>query len=199
MNALDVTGAAALGVVLGVVTGMPIGVVNVAIVEAATRGERRYASHIGIGGALADTVHASIAFVGVGRVVTDYPQYTRAMAIVAAALVVGYALLALRRHRIVAPRHRRYGVVTGLVLTLPNPAALAAWIAVAAVVWPTIDLVAALAVGIGVGVGSALWFVLLARFAAALPPEHRIVRWLPRIAIVLLIAIAVLGVVRAFG
>jgi threonine/homoserine/homoserine lactone efflux protein len=73
VSAADVAGAAALGGVLGVVTGMPIGIVNVAIVEAATRGERRFATGIGIGGALADTVHTTIAFVGVGHVVERHP------------------------------------------------------------------------------------------------------------------------------
>lgn len=74
MSFPDVAGAAVLGVVLGVVTGLPIGVVNVAIVEAATRGERRFAIEIGLGGALADAVHAAIAFLGVGRVANHVPQ-----------------------------------------------------------------------------------------------------------------------------
>src|SRR5690606_22150843 len=60
---LDAIAAAALGVGLGAVTGMPIGVVNVAIVDAAVRGERRFATGIGIGGALADAGHAALAFI----------------------------------------------------------------------------------------------------------------------------------------
>jgi threonine/homoserine/homoserine lactone efflux protein len=193
----DVAGAAVLGVVLGVVTGMPIGVVNVAIVEAATRGERRFAIQIGLGGALADAVHSAIGFVGVGHIVTAHPQWSRAMAIVAGCVVVGYALLALRQHQVAEPRRRRYGVLTGLLLTLPNPAALGAWIAVAAAVWPAIHVVPALVLAACVGAGSALWFALLARWVAALPADHRVVRWLPRIAIVLLVAIAGFGLGRA--
>jgi arginine exporter protein ArgO len=192
----DVAGAAALGFVLGVVTGIPIGVVNVAIVEAATGGERRYAIHVGLGGALADTVHSAIAFVGVGHVVAAHPPWTRAMAIGAACIVTGYALLSLRRHRIAEPRRRRFGVLTGILLTLPNPAALGAWIAVAAALWPSIEVVPALVLAACVGLGSAVWFALLARFVAALPAEHPAVRWLPRVAIVVLVALAVTGVVR---
>lgn len=195
MSLPDVAGAAVLGVVLGVVTGMPIGVVNVAIVEAATRGERRFAIQIGLGGALADTAHAAIAFIGVGRVAHALPE--RAMAFASAAIVLGYALLALRRSHVDAAPPRRYGVVTGLVLTLPNPAALGAWIAVAAALWPTIDLVPASVLALGVGAGSALWFTLLARVVAALPPSHPLVRWLPRVAIAMLVAIAAFGIVRA--
>jgi threonine/homoserine/homoserine lactone efflux protein len=192
----DVAGAAALGLALGVVTGMPIGVVNAAIVEAATRGERRFAIHIGLGGALADAAHAAIAFAGIGRIVTDSSR--KAMALVAAGVVLAYAVLALRRQRIESPPPRRYGLATGLLLTLPNPAALGAWVAVAAVLWPTIELVPALALAAGVGVGSALWFALLARVIAALPAEHPVVRWLPRIAMIFLVAIAGVGLVRAF-
>lgn len=195
MSIADVAGAAALGLALGVVTGMPIGVVNVAIVEAVTRGERRFALHIGLGGALADAVHAAIAFAGVGRIVTDGSR--KAMAIVAATVVIAYAVLSVRRQRIESPQPRRYGVATGLLLTLPNPAALGAWVAVAAALWPTIALAPALGVAAGVGVGSALWFALLARVIAALPAGHAAVRWLPRVAMGLLIAIAGVGLVRA--
>jgi threonine/homoserine/homoserine lactone efflux protein len=197
VNIADVVGAAALGFALGVVTGMPIGVVNVAIVEAATRGERRFAVHIGLGGALADTVHAAIAFAGVGRLVPDGARTS--LAVVSAIVVLGYALLALRRQRIEAPPPRRYGLVTGLLLTLPNPAALGAWIAVAAAVWPAIDVVPALVLGVGVGAGSAVWFALLARVIAALPAEHAVARWSPRIALVLLVAIAGVGLVRSLS
>ena len=198
MSVLDVAGAAVLGIALGVVTGMPIGVVNVAIVEAATRGERRYAIHVGIGGALADAAHAAIAVVGGGRLVTEKPEHARTLAVVASLVVFGYALLALRRRTLVSPRPRRYGIATGILLTLPNPAALGAWIAVAAALWPRIALAPALALAAGVGAGSAAWFAVLARFIASLPAHHRVVRWLPRIALALLVALALAGLVRAF-
>lgn len=199
VSAADVAGAAALGGVLGVVTGMPIGIVNVAIVEAATRGERRFATGIGIGGALADTVHTTIAFVGVGHVVERHPAWLQGMAVVAAVIVIGYALLALRRPRIAEVRRRRRGIVTGLALTLPNPAALGAWIAIAAAVWPSIATVPALVLALGVGLGSAAWFTLLARTIAALPADHRVTRWVPRIALGLLVALAAFGLGRAFA
>ena len=151
MSIADVAAAAGLGVGLGVVTGMPIGVVNVAIAEAASRGERRFAAGIGVGGALADTVHAAIAFVGIGHVVAHHPGWTQAMAVAAAAIVLGYAVLAMRRPRLAPVRRRRLGLVTGLALTLPNPAALGAWIAIAAALWPTIGTLPALVLAASVG------------------------------------------------
>lgn len=198
MSVSELAAAAGLGLTLGIVTGMPLGVVNVAIVDAATHGRTRFAVGIGIGGAVADTVHSAIAFVGVGHVLSHYPTATRAFAIAAALVVAGYAVLAWRMRSHPAPATpRRYGVVTGLFLTLPNPAPLAAWVAVAGAVWPTIPRGSAVVLAAGVGVGSALWFTALARFIAGLPREHRVTRVLPRIALVLLAALAIVGLVRA--
>ncbi len=193
----ELAAAAGLGLLLGIVTGMPIAVVNVAIVDAAVAGKRAFAIGIGVGGAIADTVHSGLAFVGVGRVITARPEWIRIAALVAAAVVVGYAVLSWRGRTRRAPA-RKHGIATGLLLTLPNPAALGAWIAVAALVWPQISTVGGLVVAAGVGLGSAAWFTTLARFVAA----HRdapILRIVPKIAIALLVVLAAAGVARAFG
>jgi len=192
---LDVAIAAGLGIVLGAVTGMPIGVVNVAIVDAALRGEKRFATGIGIGGAIADTVHSALAFVGIGHLVAAYPTWNRVLAIAAAVLIIGYALFGARRITAAKPRAGS-GILTGLALTLPNPAPLAAWAAVAASIWPSITTPLALVLAVGVGVGSAAWFALLAHWIAALPRDGRVARTLPKIALVLLVAVALVGVAR---
>ncbi len=156
--------ALALGLTLGVVTGMPLGLVNVAIVEAASAGRLAYASRLGLGGALADAIHAAIAFVGVGGVVTERVEWKIGGAI-ATAIVVGlysWRVWHRRRHA----REQRHALLAGVMLTLPNPAALTAWVAVAAVVWPSIDTPRALVLALGVGLGSAVWFVALARFVS---------------------------------
>ena len=48
----------------------------------------------------------------------------------------------------------------------------------------------------GVGAGSALWFALLARWIGRVRPDHPAVTAIPRVALVLLVAIAVVGVAR---
>lgn len=187
--------AFALGLALGVVTGMPLGVVNVAVAEAAVAGRARFAIGIGIGGAIADSIHAGLAFVGVGRTIASHPEWTRAMAIVAGVVVVGYAALAWRARRAPVESGTHRGIPTGLLLTLPNPAALGAWIAVAGAVWPGISVGGGLAVAAGVGVGSAVWFTAFARWIAA-HRDRRAARLVPRVAVVLLVAIAVVSVAR---
>jgi len=162
-----IAAAAGIGFVLGIVTGLPLGLVNVAIVEAAAAGRARFAARIGIGGALADGVHAAIAFLGVGRLVEDRGEYVRVLAIASVAIVVAYAasVVRRRRRREIQSGHGR-GILVGIGLTLPNPAALAAWVAVAAAVWPDIPIAGALVLALGVGLGSALWFTQLARWVA---------------------------------
>jgi threonine/homoserine/homoserine lactone efflux protein len=193
----ELAAAAGLGLGLGVVTGMPLGVVNVAIIDAAARGRMAFAIGIGLGGAFADAVHAALAFVGAGRLAAASPAWTRAMGIAAAVLIAGYAIAAWRGRAVTTAPPRAYGVVTGVLLTLPNPAALAAWLAVAVALWPTISTAGAIVLALGVGLGSAAWFTVLARWIAALPLDHRFRRVAPRVAILLLVAIAALGVVRA--
>lgn len=160
-----IAAAAGIGFVLGVVTGLPLGLVNVAIIEAAAAGRERFAARVGIGGAIADSVHAAIAFLGVGRIVEDRGEYVRVLAIASVAIVVAYAASVVRRRRRrESTSGHGHGLLVGIGLTLPNPGALAAWVAVAAAVWPDIPLAAALVLATCVGLGSALWFTLLARW-----------------------------------
>lgn len=179
---------------------MPLGVVNVAIVDAAAAGRRRFALGVGIGGALADAAHALIAFAGVGRAVTSRPELMRWLAIGAAVLITGYAIVAWRAR----PQHRpatddsrgSRGVATGALLTLPNPGALAAWVAVAASIAPRAELAEAAVLAAGVGAGSAGWFALLAQLVSRMRPDHRALRIIPRVALLALVGIAIYGVAR---
>jgi threonine/homoserine/homoserine lactone efflux protein len=211
---VELLAAAALGLGLGVVTGLPLGVVNVAIVEAALAGRRGFAIGLGLGGALADGVHAALAFAGTGQLVTAHPAAMRVLAVVAAALICGYAVAVWRgrapgtggRHtphehgHALGPGHGRVplpAITTGAMLTLPNPGALAAWVAVAAAAWPDASLVEASVLAAGVGTGSAAWFTVLARLAGKLPRDHAVVRVVPRLAVLALVAIAIAGLARA--
>jgi threonine/homoserine/homoserine lactone efflux protein len=163
--------------------------VNVAVVELAAR-DRRAATWLGVGGALADAIHAAIATIGWGAIVTRSPTATRSLAIASAIIVVGYAIYIVRAR----PKRReirRSGIgafATGLALTLPNPGALMAWTAVAAAIDPSPVM------AIGVGVGSAAWFAALARLAGTIRIDER--RWLVWLVGVVLVAIAGVGVAR---
>jgi threonine/homoserine/homoserine lactone efflux protein len=200
----DLAAALGIGLALGMLTGMPLGVINVAIVDAALARESRYARGLGIGGALADTAHALLAFVGLAHVVTARPALERALAIVAAVVIIAHAVMSWRRHRSPTATSATQidsttrGIASGVALTLPNPAALGAWVAVAVVLWPSASTSIAIALAVGVGIGSAAWFVMLARLVARVSPDHRALRFVPRVALVLFVGIAALALVRAF-
>jgi threonine/homoserine/homoserine lactone efflux protein len=220
VNALGVVRAAGFGAGLGVATSMTPAVVNVSIVDAAAAGRRWFATGLGLGGGAADAVHAALAFAGVGSVVIADPRLVRGLAIGAAAVIVGYAVFAWRRRRgpiraedaaraddrhasggaltqPARPAQLGRGAVTGFLLTLPNPAALGAWVAVAAAAWPDAEPAEAAVIAGGVGVGSAVWFTLLARWVSRVRRDHPALAWIPWIALAVLIALAALGVVRA--
>ena len=185
---------------------MPLGIINIAIVDAVVAGRRRAAIGIGIGGALADTIHAALAFVGVGQLLLARPDLVRVLAFAAAALIVGYAIFtwrapkresrALTRPASITRRGFTWvGIATGFLLTLPNPGALSAWVAVASL-WPVATTAEAITLAAGVGIGSALWFTFLAHLVGKLPSDHRALRFIPKIAIGALLAIAIVGIVR---
>ncbi len=188
MAGAELIAAAGIGIGLGVVTGVPLGVVNVAIVEAANRRGWRAAAGIGVGGALADGSHAAVAFGGVGRAIAVRPTLATTLYVVSGVLLIAYAVWLLRAPRAASPTAVARsdggfgrGLATGIGLTLPNPAALGAWIAVAAAVAPGAGLVEAAITGLGVAVGSGAWFVALARLAArgavtAIAPRRGITR-----------------------
>lgn len=162
--------AAGVGLALGVVTGLPLGVVNVAIVELAAR-DRRAALGVGLGGALADTVHAGLAFGGIAAAVLDRPRLAAVLALATGLVLVAYAVVLVRGRGPAVTSGKRTatglarGVVLGASLTLPNPGALAAWVAVAAALAPP-STAQGLVTAAGVGVGSAAWFATLAVVAA---------------------------------
>jgi L-lysine exporter family protein LysE/ArgO len=196
-----VVNALGLGLALGAITGMPLGIVNVAIVDAALARARRHALGLGLGGATADTVHAALAFLGIGRLVTAHPEWLRALAIAAAVVMLGYAVFAWRKHHVakqVSGGSVAAGFASGLALTLPNPGALGGWAAIAAALWPAATTSESIAFAIGVGIGSAVWFTVLGRIVGKIRPDHPALRVVPRLALALFVVIAIVGVVRAF-
>jgi threonine/homoserine/homoserine lactone efflux protein len=196
--------ALVVGISLGALTGLPLGVVNVAIVEAAAQRGARAASGIAVGGALADGVHAALAFGGVGGAIVARPAVKVVLHAIAGVVLVGYAVVIWR-----AKAHDRAardvpvgfgrGVLAGVGFTLPNVAALGAWMAVAAALPPT-SVVGGLVTAAGVAAGSAAFFLALARLAArgsALPGASR--RRLTHAVAVVLACLGLAAISRAAG
>lgn len=203
--------AALAGIGLGVITGMPLGVINVAIVHAASQDQLRRAYGLGLGGALADGVHAALAGIGVApRLLSS--SWAPLFAVIAGGVIAAAAISMWRQGarptRDVAPAENANaaggarpssdslgrGFAAGMGMTLVNAAALAAWVAVATA-WPVPTRKMAGAAATGVAIGSALWFTLLARWVHR-RRHHRWLRHTPRAAAVLLVGLAIVGILR---
>lgn len=215
--------AALAGIGLGVITGMPLGVINVAIVHAASQDQLRRAYGLGLGGALADGIHAALAGVGVApRLLSS--SWAPLFAVIAGGIIAAAAISMWRQGsrsaRDVAPspspspsplnagaenanaagearpssNSLGRGFAAGMGMTLVNAAALAAWVAVATA-WPVPTRKMAGAAATGVAIGSALWFTLLAGWVHR-RRHHRWLRHTPRAAAVLLVGLAILGILR---
>lgn len=186
------------GAALGAVTGLPLGIVNVAVVTTAAAEGPRPATRLGAGGATADAVHALAAFVGLAPALLARPRLVSVAGVIAgAACLLMAAHLAFRRRPTVRAPNRPGGFWLGVGLTLPNPAALSAWLAVAAAVGP-VAIPTAAAIAVGVGLGSAAYFAALARLAARAqrPPPAAV---LDRVAAVALAGLGAVALVRALA
>lgn len=205
----ELAGALGLGLGLGVVTGLPLGVVNVAVVATAGRDGARAGTWLGLGGALADTTHATVAFAGLGPVIAARPRLAEALAIASGVLLLIVAAYLARPRRAPAsaaaevdragrPHRGLLGsVAAGAALTLPNPGALAAWVAVAAALGPHRSVAAAVVTALGVGAGSALYFAGLARLAARSARHLVRPRWLDRGAALVIAVVGLVALARA--
>jgi threonine/homoserine/homoserine lactone efflux protein len=204
---VELAAAFGVGVVLGAATGIPLGVLNVALVDAAIRGGARHANGIAIGGAVADAVHALLAFAGLAPLLLAREDLRRGLVIASAAIVLAYAAVVVLRPRVMPPMPSGAlpvrpgfgrGIATGLALTLPNPAPLLAWVAVAGAVLPRATLATAIAGALGVLLGSAIWFLGLARIAARGKLEGRAARLAPVVVAVLMVGVVGVALWRVF-
>lgn len=168
----------AIGLALGVATSVPIGLANVAVVDAGLRHGRRRALSIAAGAAVADFVHSGLAFAGVGPLIETHAWLPRLFFVASGLAITAYGVHVLRSSRSVSnttgeaapaataePARARSGVLVGLLLTLTNPAALLAWLVVAGALHPG-TMVRGVAIAAGVGVGAFGWFAVLALWSS---------------------------------
>jgi threonine/homoserine/homoserine lactone efflux protein len=196
-----------LGALAGAITGVPIGPVNVAIIDAAYRHHVKRAVAVGMGGALGDFFYASLGIVGVGRFLSAHAVIPPILYGVSGVALIAYGLITVRSQPpdpTGAPTSdgapQRYfwsGFGLGAALILLNPAALITWVFLGSQV--ASDSVAeGWAAAVGVGVGSCAWFVFVA-YAA----DHgkRVLgdkaRWITRVVGVVLLGVGVFSLGRA--
>ena len=207
---VTVIGLFAIGVAIGALTGVPIGPVNVAVIDSAYRHTLRRAFAVGLGGALGDFVYSTLGIVGIGPYLQAYPVLPRVLYGVSGAVLIAYGAITVRTRPVTplaahAPKSPmpsgdvRSGLAIGLALILLNPAALVTWIVIVGSHLADFGTLGGLAASTGIFVGSLAWFALVAYLTNH--GKHVLgdkAVWIPRAVGGLLVAYGVYSIVRAF-
>jgi threonine/homoserine/homoserine lactone efflux protein len=200
------------GVAAGALTGVPIGPVNVAVIDAAYRHTLRRAIAVGAGGACADFFYAALGILGVTPVLRSYAVISPILYAVSGIVLLVYGFLTARSQPVAAAHQESVqpappvnelvlGFKTGLLLILLNPAAIVTWVVITEQMadhlgtpTPLTGVLCAL----GVMVGSFGWFCLVAHLTQrgknVLGDKAA---WIPRVIGVALMVYAVYLIARA--
>ena len=166
----------AIGVAAGALTGVPIGPVNVAVIDAAYRHTLRRAIAVGLGGAIADGLYAALGVLGVTPFLQKYPTVPPILYAISGVILLVYGFLTARSQPVapaaptdvpasesVAMRREMWsGFSVGVALIILNPAAIVTWVFIMGSIIPDATVTEGIACAIGVVVGSFGWFALVA-------------------------------------
>jgi arginine exporter protein ArgO len=200
----------AIGIAIGALTGVPIGPVNVAVIDAAYRHTLRRALAVGLGGAIADFVYATLGIVGIGPYLLEHPLLPRILYALSGVVLIGYGALTVRTRPVTpvtahapkspAPSSEVWsGLTVGLALIFLNPAALVTWVVIVGAHLADVSTADGLAASTGIFVGSLGWFALVAyltNHGKRVMGEKAV--WIPRAVGVLLVGYGAYSIVRAF-
>ena len=164
------------GVIVGAGTGIPIGPVNVAVIDAAYRHTLRRAIAVGVGGACADFLYSALGILGVTPMLRMYAVVSPILYAVSGVVLLVYGLLTARSQPVI-PAHQEVlppavqedelalGFKTGLLLILLNPAAVVTWVVFTQQITDHLSsptTLEGILCATGVMVGSFGWFALVA-------------------------------------
>lgn len=198
-----------IGVLAGALTGVPIGPVNVAVIDASYRHTLRRAFAVGLGGAIADSLYAALGVLGVTPVLKSNPMIPPILYSISGLVLLVYGFLTARSQPIapavpagdephpessavVNRREMWQGFTVGVALILLNPAAIVTWVVIMGSIIPEANRWEGLACALGVFVGSLGWFSLVAYLTHK--GKHVLgdkAKWIPRIVGIALMVYAV--------
>jgi arginine exporter protein ArgO len=162
-----------IGFAAGVVTGVPIGPVNVAVIDAAYRHTLRRALAVGMGGAIADALYCALGVAGISPKLQGYPSVPPVMHAISGLVLLVYGFLTVRSQPVNPVQHEAAHIVKsagetwagfkiGVTLIVLNPAAMVTWVFVVGKFVPNATTSEGLVTAVGVLVGSFLWFATVA-------------------------------------
>jgi len=162
-----------IGFAFGYLGSMPVaGPISVLVLHLGLAHDPRRALYVAVGGAVAESLYALLAFWGLSEVLTRYPMVMPASRMVGSGLllVLGLAML-LVRPRGATPQNqprqtgRKRSFALGFLITAVNPTLIVTWTAAVAALNSTgllvMDRTSALPFAAAVGVGIISWFLTL--------------------------------------
>jgi L-lysine exporter family protein LysE/ArgO len=196
-----------LGAAIGAVTGIPVGPVNVAVIDAAYRQSLRRAIAVGLGGAIADLVYASLGILGVGPLLDRHPAVPPVLYGLSGVVLIIFGILTARAQELdphppagAEARSAGFagGVGLGVALILLNPGAIVTWVVIVGSFLAGATTSEGIAAAIGVGLGSCAWFSLVAYLAHhGMKVLGRKAVWLTRVVGTLLVGYGIYSIGRA--
>lgn len=158
-----------LGLLIGVLSGIPIGPVNVAVLDTAYRHTLRRAIAVSLGGAVGDGLYSMLGILGVGPYLDQHPSIPPFLYGGSGIVLLIYGIMTVRskpspavtevKARSDQPSRELWsGFVLGVVLILLNPAALVTWVIIIGSFMQGISSTEGVGATIGISVGSFVWF-----------------------------------------
>ena len=165
----------AIGAIGGAVTGIPIGPVNIAVIDTAYRHHFKRAIAVALGGALADMLYALIGILWFGPLVKTRPHIPPILYAFSGVALIIYGIMILRS-RPVGPRaeeddsaNKAYfwsGLALGFALIIFNPSTLLAWVVFFGTWMADVGKMNGVSAAVGIGAGSFVWFAFVAILAS---------------------------------
>ncbi|MCL5098033.1 MAG: LysE family translocator [Candidatus Omnitrophica bacterium] len=168
-----------VGVLSGLLVSIPVGPVNIAIVNEGAHRGFKWALHIGLGSVVMEVIYCTIGFAGFSGMFQS--RFLRAtLELVSFLLMLFLGLKYLFLHSLSATNktaeqvehrlHPHTAFMIGFVRVLGNPGVLLGWITISAAFvaheWVSPNWISKLACIAGVGMGALAWFVLLSRLVS---------------------------------
>ncbi len=161
-----------IGFAFGYVGSMPVaGPISVLVLHLGLAHDSRHGVYVAVGGALAESFYALLAFWGLSTVLARYPVVLPVSRAVGAGLLLALGLvMLLGRTRPAAPRDapargNKRSLLLGFLVTAVNPTLIVTWTAAVAALHATgllaMERAQALPFAAAAGVGIVAWFLTL--------------------------------------
>lgn len=164
-----------IGVGVSILSSVPVGPINFAIIQAVFTKGKKNAMMIGIGGMVADVLYCFLALLLYGAIAeSDSPGIFKWLNLITIPVVIFLGLRMIRKRHEQPEKeiksNARSGIFMGIMLGISNPVLFAYWLWVASYIqadgWISHGMQDYLAFSAGVGTGVSLFFFGLVSVAA---------------------------------